>query len=805
LPYLVLAALVVLFFWDSFFAGKILCMRDMFCDFVPWRQFARSAIGEGALPFWNPYSRCGQPFIACPQSAVFYPLNLPFYVLPAAPALKLSLALHLFIAAASTYALMRHWRMSPAAAMLSAVSFAFGTYILAVMEFLSILATAVWSPLTLLCMSRSIERWHEAQSTKPLRERLRRLFPDVLVLSLVFSLQYLAGYPQVMLYTLLLTFLYSVARPLSLRSVGTLLASVSAYVAAGILALGLCMPQFLMTHELVNLSIRARDFDPHLEMASMPARHLLTLVFPFLFGEPGYPDAWWAPSIFEFWVGTCYVGIVPLIFLVFSVWWLRTPWKNVQSRMHLFLFLFFLGVGTAGLLMAAGKYTGVYMFFYNHVPVFNQMRWPSKSLQLVACALPVLAGLGYQAVLSRRAEAKTSAWQRYRAAATGSLLVIFLLLVGGVFVAQRGKGFFEWLTGGAFRFESGRFQNLFADYRLSILWLGLGLIALMLAFRKRSNLLFSAAVVISITYINLFVVGRRIHFVTGDDIYDHVPKAILSLASKAGEDRVHSVYCTSQQDLYGSRDRELFKWARLASVGESCLPLRISKTWGGGPLFHARYLHVFQLLSRLPPEESERLSDLLNIRYVIHGAPFEKILTGEVPRRIKVMERPSCLPRAFVVARWTTIEDWREALSKMIDPSFEPSREAVVESEPASKQLTGETTSAGQVQSIAYGWNRVQLDVEASRPALLVLNDLWYPDWRVTVDGEFKPLLRANVLFRGVRLEPGSHKVVFKYVPRRFRAGVIVTLVTAVFMFAGLIACTRTSSGKAASALFNKG
>lgn len=69
-----LGLLVVIFFWDSIFAGKIFCMRDMFFDYVPWRDFARQAISEGHFPLWNSCSSLGQPFMAEPQTAILYPL-----------------------------------------------------------------------------------------------------------------------------------------------------------------------------------------------------------------------------------------------------------------------------------------------------------------------------------------------------------------------------------------------------------------------------------------------------------------------------------------------------------------------------------------------------------------------------------------------------------------------------------------------------------------------------------------------------------------------------------------------------------
>ena len=53
------------------------------------------------------------------------------------------------------------------------------------------------------------------------------------------------------------------------------------------------------------------------------------------------------------------------------------------------------------------------------------------------------------------------------------------------------------------------------------------------------------------------------------------------------------------------------------------------------------------------------------------------------------------------------------------------------------------------------------------------------PGWRVTVDGEERPLLRANYLFRAVAVEPGQHTVEFRYAPGSIRVGAALSLATA--------------------------
>jgi len=59
----------------------------------------------------------------------------------------------------------------------------------------------------------------------------------------------------------------------------------------------------------------------------------------------------------------------------------------------------------------------------------------------------------------------------------------------------------------------------------------------------------------------------------------------------------------------------------------------------------------------------------------------------------------------------------------------------------------------------------VTIDVEADRNSVLILHDIYYPGWEAAVDGERRPILRANLLFRGVELSPGRHRVTFTFRP----------------------------------------
>ena len=91
--------------------------------------------------------------------------------------------------------------------------------------------------------------------------------------------------------------------------------------------------------------------------------------------------------------------------------------------------------------------------------------------------------------------------------------------------------------------------------------------------------------------------------------------------------------------------------------------------------------------------------------------------------------------------------------------------------------------SASRLRSVPQSARAPSSDATARWPGELVLTDLYYPCWKVTLDGKPAELHRVDYLLRGTTLPPGRHRVEFRYEPASWRAGWIVSLVA----FAGLI------------------
>jgi uncharacterized membrane protein YfhO len=92
----------------------------------------------------------------------------------------------------------------------------------------------------------------------------------------------------------------------------------------------------------------------------------------------------------------------------------------------------------------------------------------------------------------------------------------------------------------------------------------------------------------------------------------------------------------------------------------------------------------------------------------------------------------------------------------------------------------------GAVRRAEYGRGRVRLEVEVTVPGWLVLRDLYSPGWDALVDGQPAEIRSADTAFRAVRLAAGRHEVLFLYRPASFRIGLVVSILAALAIAAGL-------------------
>jgi hypothetical protein len=80
--------------------------------------------------------------------------------------------------------------------------------------------------------------------------------------------------------------------------------------------------------------------------------------------------------------------------------------------------------------------------------------------------------------------------------------------------------------------------------------------------------------------------------------------------------------------------------------------------------------------------------------------------------------------------------------------------------------LAGPTDAPGpQPQITHYGHTLITISANCVKPCRLVLHDIAYPGWLVSVNGRQAPILTQDGLFRAVDLAAGQSEVEFSFAP----------------------------------------
>jgi hypothetical protein len=91
--------------------------------------------------------------------------------------------------------------------------------------------------------------------------------------------------------------------------------------------------------------------------------------------------------------------------------------------------------------------------------------------------------------------------------------------------------------------------------------------------------------------------------------------------------------------------------------------------------------------------------------------------------------------------------------------------------------LPGASPRPSETVKVSYpSPQQAELDVTLDQPGLVILADVYYPGWKLTIDGHPAPIIPVNRLMRGAAVESGPHHLVYTYDPSSFRLGLIITL-----------------------------
>ncbi len=370
---------------EALLFGQVQRERDTYLFYYPVYQWFAEQLKAGRFPLWMPQLFSGYPLFADGETGMLYPLHWLFFGLLPTPVAFIALRfLHLVMAGAFMYAWMRALALRRLAALLAALTFAYGSFLVGQIHHENLVRTAVWLPLV-LC-------WIELAYRG--RGRARACY--LLAGGATLGVQLTALHVQPALITLMALSLYVAFRtvcppagvdiwPAAWRQRATWLGRrllLSVAVLAGVIGvgLGLAMAQLLPLYELGQQTFRGERVPFAFATSySIHPSQLVTLLFPYFFRSP--TGSW---PLWVGWETVVYVGVAPLVLALVAL-------AAVRRREVIFFAL----LGTFGALLAFGDYSPIPVLeLLWPLPGFSALRVPGRYSLLLVVALAVLAAYG---------------------------------------------------------------------------------------------------------------------------------------------------------------------------------------------------------------------------------------------------------------------------------------------------------------------------------------------------------------------------------------------------------------------------
>ena len=703
---------------------------DVVRELYPWKFFAIQSLKNDQLPWWNPYNFSGNPQLANFQTAVFYPLNFMFFLLPFNLAWTIFIFLEPLLAGFFTYLFVKEWGLKKLAAIFSGVAFAFSSYFTVWIEYGNIGHAILWLPLVLY-----------------LTERLLKSFTlrKTALLALVLSLSILAGYIQGTIYLFGTVFAYFLYRffQVKKREISQFFLFLAALVAPLLLSLFQLLPSF----ELFKLSARGAYPKEELFRLLSPLYYAVTTFVPDFFGHPATRNLWFWGTYIE---RVSYFGVIPLLLAILAFFGKREK-----------PFWFFAALAVFSYLMSLDILPTRFILGLN--PPIISTTVPTRILSLFCFSGAILAGMGLNSWLEEKG---------FKRVAKVALAFILIYLLAWVFVFLAPKIFSqnEWVV----HLNISR-RNLILPTSLSILGGGLLLVGEIIWQKKK----IIALLLLFFTIFDLFYFFHKITpFSPPEFVY---PKTAVMdfLKEKAGINRFWGYGIASIETNFATYERVFATDGsdalHIKRYGELIAASRDGKIPTPVPRRDANIFPGYGQDDLKNNFFRQRAINLLGVKYILQKN--DGLTTEWQPDYItfpsqtyklvwqmgawQTYENKEVLPRVFLTGSYLVEKNEEKIIEKIYDKDFDL-KTLILEEEPFGRI---ETDEKGVAEVKTYTPQKIEISAKTENPQLLFLSDNYYPGWKAFVDGRETKIYRAHYSFRAVLVPEGSHQVVFSYKP----------------------------------------
>lgn len=485
-----------------------------------------------------------------------------------------------------------------------------------------------------------------------------------------------------------------------------------------------------------------------LQQNNVPNAKKIIKQLPLYFGDQSFTS------------GGLYLGAITIFLFILSLFVIKgdLKWWLVSATI-------------LSILLAWGKnFMFLTDFFLEYFPGYNKFRTVSMILVIANFAIPVLAFIGLQKIISGDIDKK-----KFNNALKYSLYILgggllFLLVFPEVLGSfspnlpqeqQLKTQFGDIFYGALLEDRKSIFKS---DVIRSLVFILLSAGLVWAIFNKKIKYNYAITAFAFLLIIDLWPIAKR--FLNADYF--------------GNKREVNNPYTPSEADKYILQDKDPnFRVLNLAvSPFMDASTSYFHKSIGG---YHGAKMRRYQdLIERHISQNNMKVWNMLNTKYII----VQQEGVGLIPQR-----NPGALGSVWFVEKYKIVANADKEIDALKD--FEPASEAIIDRrfESFVKGKTFESDTTGSIVLEKYEPNNLIYKSSSKSEKLAVFSEIYYPKgWQAYIDNKAVDHFRVNYVLRSLVIPAGEHTIEFKFHPACYYVGEKIDLASSSLLLLFLIA-----------------
>ncbi|MBR6929051.1 MAG: YfhO family protein [Bacteroidales bacterium] len=434
-------------------------------------------------------------------------------------------------------------------------------------------------------------------------------------------------------------------------------------------------------------------------------------------------------------------------------------------------------------------------FFIDHIPGYNKFRAVSMTLVIAEVTMPLLGLLGLAEIAKGPESFKQNQKKLFIALGVTAGFCLLFYIAPKLFFSFLSQGEAEQFAnmskgkdGAIYANFANQLENVRVvifrkDALRSLIFILLSAIPLWFLGKGKLKPQIAFPILAVLVLVDLFQIDKR--YLNNDDfipkkqqerpftetiadkyiLNDHsLDYRVLNLTRDAFNDASTSYFHKSVGGYHGAKLR------RYQDAIDQYLGAEVKR-------FNTIFKNANSEESLIQGLQQQKVLNMLNTKYIIYNPDAEPL------------ENPCAFGNAWIVNNVQWVDTPNEEFDAIATTDLR--HNAILHKE--FQQQVGEyrltDSILGQVTLTDYKPNKLTYSFNAPKDQLVVFSEIWSDTgWKLYIDGQEQPLLRANYLLRAALIPSGEHQIVMEYAPKIWKIGNRIQLGSSLLLILGLVA-----------------